>query len=85
MLGDASKTPLSRAARKCEDQKHRQQKYEDDCVDRKSRKIKHENTLIKQSMWAKLHAAKALEETAKSPTGRPQQSTFSAFHNGHHF
>ena len=64
MLGDASKTPLSRAARKCEDQKHRQQKYEDDCVDRKSRKIKHENTLSKQSMWAKLHAAKALEETA---------------------
>ena len=47
-----------------EDQKHCQQKYEDYCVDRKSRKIKHENTLSKQSMWAKLHAAKALEETA---------------------
>ena len=41
VLGNASKIPLSRAARKCEDQKHCQQKYEDDCVDRKSRKIKH--------------------------------------------
>ena len=64
VLGDAISIPLSRAARKHEDQKHRQQKYEDDCVDRKSRKIKHENTLITQSMWAKLHTAKALEETA---------------------
>ena len=64
VLGDASNIPLSRApARKCEDQKLRQQKYEDDeddCVDRKSRKIKHEKTLSKQSMLAKLHAAKAL-------------------------
>ena len=59
VLGDASNIPLSsRAARKGEDQKHRQQKYEYDCVDRKSR------TLSKQSIWAKLHAAKALEETA---------------------
>jgi hypothetical protein len=64
VLGNASNIPLSQAARKREDPKHCQQRYEDDCVDRKSRKITHENTLSKQSMLAKLHAAKALEETA---------------------
>ena len=51
VLGNASNIPLSQAARKREDPKHCQQRYEDDCVDRKSRKIKHENTLSKQSLW----------------------------------
>jgi len=55
---------LSQAARKREYPIKLQQKYEDDCVDCKSRKIRHENALSKQSMWAKLHAAKVLEETA---------------------
>jgi hypothetical protein len=57
VLVDASNIPQSRAAQKREDQKHLQQKYEDDCVDLKSRKIDDENTLRKQSIWAKLHAA----------------------------